>query len=55
MKPCDLVEFIGSFGGTSKGVLVERWGVDNPGWWVILIDEEIVQWPESQLKLAQEA
>ena len=55
MKPGDLVEFIGSFAGDAKGVLVERWGIDNPGWRVILVNEEVVHWPSTQLKLAQEA
>ena len=58
MKAGDAVRFKGSTweklnGRKSRGILIRRWGKDNPDWWEILLDGEIVQWPESQLVLEQ--
>ena len=58
MKAGDAVRFKGSIweklnGRYSRGILIKRWGKDNPDWWEVLLDGEIVQWPESQLVLEQ--
>lgn len=54
MKPGDMVEIQGAFKSDDNdkiGVLVEKWGTENPDWWVILIGGEIIHWPECQLVL----
>lgn len=51
MKPGDMVEIQGAFSNDKVGVLVQRWGTDNPDWWEVLIDGEIIHWPECQLML----
>ena len=51
MKEGDLVQLVGSRGGVSAvGILLGPWR-DMPGWWRILIKDELVQWPENQLRL----
>lgn len=51
MKAGDLVQLVGSFGNTSNvGVILGPWR-DMPGWLRILIKDEVVQWPENQLRL----
>ena len=52
MKSGDMVKLKGSHhSGELCGVLVQRWGLDNPGWWEVLIGKEVVHWPERQLVL----
>jgi len=52
MKEGDLVQLVGSHGGplSSIGVVLGPWR-DMPGWLRILIKDEVVQWPENQLRL----
>lgn len=51
MKSGDMVRIQGAFSKELVGVLIRKWGVDNPDWWEVLIGKEIIHWPESQLVL----
>ena len=49
MKVGDLVKLIGSYDPFATGVLIR---IGPTGWWDILItDEGLVTWPESQLEV----
>ena len=52
MKEGDLVQLVGSHSGRiiTIGVILGPWR-DMPGWLRILVKEEVVQWPENQLRL----
>ena len=51
MEPGDMVK-ITSVDPASKGILIEKWGVNAPDWWVVLDSRgEIITWPQSQLQL----
>ena len=52
MKSGDMVNIVGAFASDTVGILIQKWGVDNPDWWEIMVGEEIIHWPECQLKLA---
>ena len=54
----DLVECIGSHGVGPEvtaviGTLVGPWTVDE--WWVVLVDDELISWPESQMGFLERA
>ena len=51
-----MVQLVGSYGDdrtSAVGVVLGPWR-DMPGWWRILIKDEVVQWPENQLHLIPE-
>jgi len=60
MKPGDMVRLEKSMstesmrGGAPTGIIVEKWGVDNPDWWVVLVAGEMIQWPAGQLSLVED-
>ena len=53
MKTGDIVKLIGSFAGEKVGVIVSS-SEFSPGWRTLLCDDEIIQWPESQLEIVSE-
>ena len=55
MQVGDLVWLVGSVTvdnevGRVIGVIIGPWR-DMPGWWSLMVRDEVVQWPENQLNL----
>ena len=54
MKVGDLVRIVGTMSGPDVvGVVIGPWK-DVPEWCRVLVKDEIIQWPESQLDLLKD-
>ena len=54
MQVGDIVKLIGSFAGEKVGVIVSS-SEFSPGWHTVFCNDELIQWPESQLEAVNES
>jgi hypothetical protein len=54
VKVGDLVKLIGSFAGDRIAMIISS-SEFSPGWHTLLFEDELIQWPESQLEAINES